>query len=112
MNKSFYGILKNLISYLQWQFNLIAEMKTKAKTIAGTQWEAMSRVSNWFKVHQVQLLLYLEEKNPNCKPPVKWWLIILFIADIAASAPATFPCLEGFDYITFCSVPRPDLSSI
>ena len=37
MNNSFYGILTNLISYLQQQFNLIAEMKTKAKTIADTQ---------------------------------------------------------------------------
>jgi hypothetical protein len=53
MNKSFYGILTNLISYLQCQLNLIAEMKTKAKTVADTQWESMSKVSNWFKVHQV-----------------------------------------------------------
>ena len=36
MDKSFYGILTNLISYLQQQFNLIAEMKTKAKTVAET----------------------------------------------------------------------------
>ena len=61
MDKSFYGILTDLISYLQQQFNLIAEMKTKAKTVADTRWESMSRVSNWFKVHQVQLLQYLEE---------------------------------------------------
>jgi hypothetical protein len=69
MNKSFYGILTNLISYLRHQFKLIAEMKTKAKTVADTQWESMSKVSNWFKVHQVQLLQYLEEKNPICNPP-------------------------------------------
>ena len=69
MDKSFYGILTNPISYLQQQFNLIAKMKTKAKTVADTRWESMSKVSNWFKVHQVQLLQYLEEKNPICKPP-------------------------------------------
>ena len=69
MDNSFYGILTNLISYLRRQFNLIAEMKTKAKTVADTRWESMSKVSNWFKVHQVQLLQYLEEKNPICKPP-------------------------------------------
>ena len=71
MNNSFYSILTNLISYLRQQFNLIAEMKTKAKTIADTQWEPMSKVSNWFKVHQVQLLQYLKEKNRICKPPMK-----------------------------------------
>ena len=69
MDKSFYGILSNLITYLQQQFNLIAEMKTKAKTLADKKWESMSRVSNWLKVYQVQLLQYLKEKNPNCKPP-------------------------------------------
>ena len=36
MDKSFYGILTSLISYLQQQLNLIAEMKTIAKTIADT----------------------------------------------------------------------------
>ena len=49
MDKSFYGILTNLISYLWWQFNLIAEMKTKAKPVADTWWESMSKVSNWLK---------------------------------------------------------------
>ena len=101
MDKSFYGNLTNLISYLQQQFNLIAEMKTKAKTVADTQWESMSKVSNWFKVHQVQLLQYLEEKNPICKPPMKWWLIILFIADISANATATFHSFEGLTTLLF-----------
>ena len=36
MDKSFYGILTNLITYLQQKFNFIAEMKTKAKTLADT----------------------------------------------------------------------------
>ena len=101
MDKSFYGILTNLISYLRRQFNLIAEMKTKAKTVADTRWESMSKVSNWFKVHRVQLLQYLEEKNPICKPPMKWWLIILFIADISAYATATFHSLEGLTTLLF-----------
>ena len=48
-------------------------MNTKAKTVADTRWESMSKVSNWFKLHWVWLLQYLEEKNINCKPPMKWW---------------------------------------
>ena len=69
MDKSFYGILTNLISYLQQQFSLIAKMKSKAKTIVDTSWRSMSKEYNLFKVHRVQLLEYLVEKNPNCKPP-------------------------------------------
>ena len=76
-------------------------MKTKAKTVADTRWESMSRVSNWFKVHQVQLLQYLEEENPICKPPMKWWLIIAFITDISAYAKATFCSLEGLTTLLF-----------
>ena len=69
MDKSFYGILTNLISYLPQQFSLIAEMKTKVKTIVDTSWDSMSKESNWFKVHRVQLLQYLKEKILHCKPP-------------------------------------------
>ena len=61
----------------------------------------MSKVSNWFKVHQAQLLQYLDKKTPNCKSPIKWWLIILFIADILANATVTFHFLEGLTTLLF-----------
>ena len=112
MDKSYYGILTNLISYLQRQFNLFAEMKTKAKTVADTPWESMYKVSNWFKVHQVWLLQHLEEKTPICKPPMKWWLVILFIADISAHATATFCSLEGLTTLLFAQRQGLFLSSI
>jgi hypothetical protein len=32
---------------------------------------------------------------------MKWWLIILFIADISANATATFPSLEGLTTLLF-----------
>ena len=112
MNKSFYGILTNLISYLQWEFNLIAEMKTKAKIIADTEWESMSKVSNWFKVHQVQLLQYLEEKNPICKPPHKMVAHNPFYCWHFNLCHSHLLLFWRIDYITFCSAPRPDLSSI
>jgi hypothetical protein len=80
---------------LQQQFSLIAAMKTKAKTIVDTSWESMYTESNLFKVHRVQLLQYFEEKIPNSKAPMKWWLVFLFIADISAYATVTFCSLEG-----------------
>ena len=63
-------------------------MKTKAKTKSDTRWVSMSKVSNWFKVHQVQLLQYFEKKNPNCEP-------------ISAYATATFCSLEGLTTLLF-----------
>ena len=101
MDKSFYGILTNLISYLQQQFNLITKMRTKTKTISDTQRESLYKVSNCFKVHRVQLLQYLKEKNPDCKAPMKRWLVTLVIADISANATVTFNSLEGLTTLHF-----------
>ena len=61
------------------------------------------------KVQSVQLVsspqrstfAILRGENPNFKPPMKWWLIILFIADISANATATFCSLEGLTTLLF-----------
>ena len=45
MNDGFYSLLTGLISYLRRQQNLINDMNTKAKKVADTRWESMSRVS-------------------------------------------------------------------
>ena len=47
----FYFILTGLIAYLQQQQSLIAEMKTKCRTLSNTCWESMSKVSSWVKKH-------------------------------------------------------------
>ena len=60
----FYSILTGLIAYLQRQQSLIAEMKTTCRTLSNTRWESMSKVSSWFKKHQVRIQLYLVKKNP------------------------------------------------
>jgi hypothetical protein len=67
-------------------------MKTKAQLISDTRWESMYKVSTWFKVHQVQLVQYFEERNPVCKP----CLLLLLIAKISTSASIMFRSLQGF----------------
>ena len=62
----FYSILIGLIAYLQRQQTLIAEMKTICRTLSSTCWESMSKVSSWFKKHQVRIQLH-------------WWKEILFV---------------------------------
>ena len=95
MNEIFYALLTGLIAYLRRQQNLISEMNTKARMVADTRWEPMSKVSYWFKINRVRVLSYLEEKKPPCSPPKEWWIVILFIDSISSAASTTFRSLEG-----------------
>jgi hypothetical protein len=45
MDEQFYSMLTGLISYLRRQQNLINDINTKAKKVADTRWESMSKVS-------------------------------------------------------------------
>jgi hypothetical protein len=51
IDESFYHTMTTPISYLQCQYKLVAEMKTKAQLISDTRCESMYTVSTWFKVH-------------------------------------------------------------
>jgi hypothetical protein len=47
----------------------------------------MFKVTTWFYRHRFAVIAYLEEKKPNCMPDDLWWILMLFvheIADIAA----------------------------
>ena len=38
---------------------------------------------------------YLDEKKPPCAPPLKWWVVVVFVAKISKEATITFRSLEG-----------------
>jgi hypothetical protein len=65
-------LMRNSISFLRRQQSLIKEMKTRAKKVANTCWESMSKVTAWFREYRVPIQEYLAEKNPSCTPPLKW----------------------------------------
>jgi hypothetical protein len=82
------------ISFLQCQYGLFTEVRTKGQLFLDTRWEY--KVSTWFKLHQVQLMQYFEERNPVCKPSQSWWLLLWLIAKISTSVSKTFRSLQGF----------------
>lgn len=93
--ESFYSELTNLISYLRRQQNLISDMRSKAPKIADTRWESMSSVSEWFRLHRIAVLEYLNAKTPSCSPSSQWWILISAIESFSRRCSITFRQLQG-----------------
>jgi hypothetical protein len=43
----------------------------------------MVKLTTWLDRHQLAVIAYLEEKKPNCMPDDSWWILMLFVHDIA-----------------------------
>jgi hypothetical protein len=46
----------------------------------------MVKVTTWFDRHRLAIVAYLEEKKPNCVPVDSWWILMLFVREIAGIA--------------------------
>jgi hypothetical protein len=46
----------------------------------------MVKVTTWFDRHRLAVVAYLEEKKPNCMPDDLWWILMLFVHEIAGIA--------------------------
>ena len=90
-------MLTALIGYLRRQQNLTNDMGTKCRTLAESRWESILKVSSWFKTHRVAIREYLETKNPSCKPPHEWWVVLMFVEDVTAATTATIKQLRKDD---------------
>jgi hypothetical protein len=110
IDEEFYSKMTGLISYLRRQQSLINQMKTQAKKVADTRWESMSKAAAWFRDHRVPIQTYLEEKKPSCTPPLKWWIVLLFVAKVSNEATITFRSLEGLT--TLVSQQREGISKL
>jgi hypothetical protein len=73
-DENWYSTLAALIGYLRRQINLVNEMESKCPKVAMTLWLSLGKVLPWFAKHRARVILYLDEKNPDCKPTVSWWI--------------------------------------
>jgi hypothetical protein len=46
----------------------------------------MIKVTTWFDQHQLAVVAYLKEKKPNCMLDDSWWIMMLFVHEIAGIA--------------------------
>jgi hypothetical protein len=54
----------------------------------------MVKVTTWFDRHRLAIVAYLEEKKPNCMPDDSWWILMLFVHEIAGIAAISCKSLQ------------------
>ncbi|CAN5955228.1 unnamed protein product [Sphagnum jensenii] len=54
----------------------------------------MIKVTTWFDQHRLAVVAYLEEKKPNCMPNDLWWILMLFVHEIAGIAAISCKSLQ------------------
>ena len=51
-----------------------------------TLWLNMIKVTTWFDKNRLADVTYFEEKKPACMPDESWWILLLFVHEIAGIA--------------------------
>jgi hypothetical protein len=83
---TFYSTFTLLVAYLRLQRNFISDERSQCPLIFNTRWLNMVKVTTWFDRHRLAVVAYLEEKEPNCMPDYSWWILMLFVHEIAGIA--------------------------
>jgi hypothetical protein len=83
---TFYSTFTLLVAYLRRQQNAISDERSQCLLICNTRWLNMVKVTTWFDRHRLAVVAYLEEKKPNCMPDESWWILVLFVHEIAGIA--------------------------
>jgi hypothetical protein len=74
------------VAYLLRQQNFISDERSQCPLICNTRWLNMVNVTTWIDRHRLAVVAYLEEKKPNCLPDDSWWILMLFVHEIAGIA--------------------------
>jgi hypothetical protein len=83
---TFYSTFTLLVAYLRQQQNFISDERSQCPLICDPRWLNMIKVTTWFDQHRLIVVAYLEEKKPNCMPDDSWWILMLFVHEIAGIA--------------------------
>jgi hypothetical protein len=83
---TFYSTFTLLVAYLRRQQNFISDERSQCPLICNTRWLNMVKVTTWFDRHRHAVVAYLEEKKRNCMPDDSWWILMLFVHEIAGIA--------------------------
>ena len=55
----------------------------------------MGNVSDWFKKHEIQIGMHINEKWSSCTPSHVWWIYLLVMPKFSCLVTTTFKCLQG-----------------
>ena len=55
----------------------------------------MGNVSDWFKKHEIQIGMHINEKWSSCTPSHVWWIYLLVMPKFSCLVTTTCKCLQG-----------------
>jgi hypothetical protein len=85
-----------LMAYLRRQQNFISDERSQYPLICKTRWLNKVTVTTWFDQHRLAVVAYLEEKKLNCMPDDSWWILMLFVHEIAGIAAISCKSLQRY----------------
>ncbi len=91
---TFYSTFTLLVAYFRRQQNSISDERSQCPLICDSRWLNMIKMTTWFDQHRLAVVVYLEEKKPNCMPDDSWWILMLFIHEIAGIAAISCKSLQ------------------
>ena len=83
------------LGYLRRQQNLVREMRTTCPKFFSTRWLSMVRFLKWLKKYRLRVCRYMDEKNPECKPDLSWWVMVYLLNDFSNTASIACKSVQG-----------------
>eukprot|EP00126_Sphaerothecum_destruens_P012236 Sdes_comp20989_c0_seq2m19605 len=96
VSASFTKPINAMISHLSMQHKLVAEMGTICPRIVN-RWLSMDKVTSWFMKYHRRIVSYLDQKAPDCSPPLLWWVLLAAIDYFTSNVAQTFLAIQGKD---------------
>jgi hypothetical protein len=95
---TFYSTFTVLVAYLRRQQNFISDERSQCPLICNTRWLNMVKVTTWFDRHRLAVgslsSRTSKKKKPNCMPDYSWWILMLFVHEIAGIAAISCKSLQ------------------
>lgn len=95
LNKRFIALTTAVTKHLRKQKNLVLSMRSKCPRFVETRWLSMGRLLVWLVLKRVTLQKYFADKQPDCSPPIEWWIVVLSLSPIIALVNKTCRRLQG-----------------
>lgn len=96
LSEEFVGQVMAVTGYLQRQVNLLIEMKnSKCPRFIDTRWLSMGKLIKWLVENRDRVKQHYEEKNPLCKPSIKWWIVVHALHAFLKPWNVCLQCIQG-----------------
>jgi len=94
VKERFFTIMTDFITHITCQQKLIANMNTTCPYIVN-RWLLTEKVTKWFKIHRLELLMHIESKQPTFASPRLWWASLFAMQHFTSHTIINFRSIQG-----------------